>query len=83
MCLGIAVRTNNAPEVLKESRELSQHGFAKADDRLGLSQTYLNQAPEPELRSAVAKIEDDPVALLDHELFYQVAEVSGFWLPDT
>jgi len=59
--LRIAVRTNNVPEVLKQSREASQHRFSKADDLLDLFQTCLNHAPEPELRSAVAKVEDDPL----------------------
>jgi DNA-binding winged helix-turn-helix (wHTH) protein/TolB-like protein/tetratricopeptide (TPR) repeat protein len=76
--LRIAIRTNNAPEVLKESREALQHGFSRADNRLSLFQTYLNHAPEPELRKAVAKVEDDPVAVLDHELFYQIAEDLAF-----
>jgi DNA-binding winged helix-turn-helix (wHTH) protein/TolB-like protein len=76
--LRIAIRTNNAPEVLKQSGEAMQYGFSRADDHLMFFQKCISHASEPELRKAAAKVEDDAVAALDHELSYQTAEDLAF-----
>jgi DNA-binding winged helix-turn-helix (wHTH) protein/TolB-like protein len=76
--LRIALRTNNAPEVLKQSSEAVHYGFSRADDRVIFFQKCVNHAPEPELRKAAARIENDSVAVLDHELSYQAAEDLAF-----
>ena len=74
MRLRIALRTNNAAAVLKELGEATRSGFNRADVILQLFQTYMDHAPEADIRRAGARVEDDPVAVLDHELFYQNAE---------
>ncbi len=78
MRLRIALRAGNTAEVLKESNRAQQSGFSRADHLVSLFQAYLKQGSEAEMRAAVAKVEDDPVAALDHELYYQIAEDLAF-----
>jgi DNA-binding winged helix-turn-helix (wHTH) protein/TolB-like protein/tetratricopeptide (TPR) repeat protein len=78
MRLRIALRTGDKAAVLKESSKADRSGFSRADRLVTLFQTCSNHAAEGQLRRAIADVEDDPVAALDHELYYQIAEDLAF-----
>lgn len=74
MRLRIALRSGDSSEVLKQAGAATQAGFSRADRLLALFRGCLNHAPAAEMRKTIAEVEDDPVATLDHELYYQIAE---------
>jgi tetratricopeptide (TPR) repeat protein len=76
--LRIAMRKGNSAAVLNESNEALRSGFSRAGDLVTLFQSCLNQLPEAEIRKTMARIESDPVAALDQEIPYQIAEDFAF-----
>jgi DNA-binding winged helix-turn-helix (wHTH) protein/TolB-like protein len=78
MRLRIAMRTGNSAAVLSESNEALHSGFSRAGDLSALFHSCLNHSPEEDIRKIMARIEADPVAALDQEIPYQIAEDFAF-----
>ena len=76
--LRIAMRKGDSAAVLRESSAAANSGFSRASDLVTLFQGCLNHSPEAELRKAMVRIETDPVAALDREIPYQIAEDFAF-----
>jgi DNA-binding winged helix-turn-helix (wHTH) protein/TolB-like protein len=76
--LRIAMRKGDSAAVLKESSAAAKSGFSRASDLVTLFHGCLNHAPEAELRKTMVRIETDPVAALDREIPYQIAEDFAF-----
>ena len=78
MRLRIAMRKGNSAAVLNESNEALRAGFSRAGDLAVLFQSCLNHSPQEQIRNTMARIETDPVAALDREIPYQIAEDFAF-----